>query len=543
MLSVRDVSEADWKYISTTASMLINGSRFVNFYIPREISHRTIGFRAASDYLRQGSKISHLRDRAVSNHQLKGDIDIIPREYGGLTIANPNNWITDTNFQSWSGRLGAVYAGRALDSTLHIFPALSSTDVSWIYGSKGPQPFAVRNVIRPVSVVIDGIQRNSFYYVRGDFLNTNSGRGKASYWAPQVSWGVPGSRSYSMRTLNKKSLPSDLKAQLDALLPGEHLDPELLPGYASQVADILCAYAEQRALNAITTGVVPGGLWTTHTNAESYDHAVLNDVCAYSERMFALAQDDSSWTTADLSQHGREVLEGLNDFSSNLIAYVSDMGKAGDTVRSVLNLAKDVKNPKAWAAAWLSGRYGDRLAIADTKELLEAISSKISDGTPGTRVRRQVRKEGHIAQISYSRLRTSTVFAADESFNGVMTTINNLMKWDAWPTLENTWDLIPLSFVVDWFLPVQDILGQIDAAVQAPYIKVESAYVSDKLVAEVPILMPRVSGWVHVVQYDRMRHNALTDVRPFEANYSLPSFSIIHAGDALALAVQLGRRA
>jgi hypothetical protein len=135
------------------------------------------------------------------------------------------------------------------------------------------------------------------------------------------------------------------------------------------------------------------------------------------------------------------------------------------------------------------------------------------------------------------------VFAADESFNGVMTTINNLMKWDAWPTLENTWDLIPLSFVVDWFLPVQDILGQIDAAVQAPYIKVESAYVSDKLVAEVPILMPRVSGWVHVVQYDRMRHNALTDVRPFEANYSLPSFSIIHAGDALALAVQLGRRA
>jgi hypothetical protein len=479
----------------------------------------------------------------VSNHQLKGYIDIIPREFEGLTITNPSNWTSDTNFQSWSGRLGAVYAGIERNSALHIFPALSSTDVSWIYGSKGSQPWAVRNVIRPVSVVIDGVQRNSFYYVRGDCLNTNSGRGKASYWAPQVSWGVPGSKSYSLRTLNKKSFPSDLKAQLDAILPGMYVDPELLPGYADEIASILCTYAEQQALNAITTGVVPGGQWSTHTNAETYDHAVLNDVCAYSERMFALAQDDSSWTTADLSQHGRDVLEGLNEFSSNLIAYVSDMGKAGDTVRSVLNLAKDVKNPKAWAAAWLSGRYGDRLAIADTKELLEAISSKISDGSPGTRVRRQVRKEGHVAQISYSRLRTSTVFAADDSFNGVMTTINNLMKWDAWPTLENTWDLIPLSFVVDWFLPVQDILGQIDAAVQAPYIKVESAYVSDKLTADVPILMPRANGVVHVVQYDRMRHNALTDVRPFEANYSLPSFSIIHAGDALALAVQLGRRA
>lgn len=36
------------------------------------------------------------------------------------------------------------------------------------------------------------------------------------------------------------------------------------------------------------------------------------------------------------------------------------------------------------------------------------------------------------------------------------------MKWDLWPTLGNSWDLIPFSFVVDWFVDVESILERID---------------------------------------------------------------------------------
>jgi len=258
-------------------------------------------------------------------------------------------------------------------------------------------------------------------------------------------------------------------------------------------------------------------------------------------KMWEIVEDDAAWSPAELSSHGRDVLEGYNEFSSNLIAYASDIGKTGDTVKSLIHLTKDFKNPKSWAAAWLSGRYGDRLAVQDTKELLQAISSKIMDGTPGARVRRQMVRSGSVSHLTYTKTRTSTVFAADESYNGIMSAVNNLMKWDAWPTLENTWDLVPLSFVVDWFLPVQDILAQIDAAVQSPYVKVTDAYASDKLVADIPVDLADWCGTVKAKKYCRLRHNALADVRPFEANISLPSFSAIHAGDALALLVQLRR--
>jgi hypothetical protein len=141
--------------------------------------------------------------------------------------------------------------------------------------------------------------------------------------------------------------------------------------------------------------------------------------------------------------------------------------------------------------------------------------------------------------VAYDHLRVSTIYVAPDSYSGIMTAVENLMRWDVWPTLENTWDAIPLSFVVDWFLPVSDLLGQIDAAVEAPYLKCLSQYFSDRL--EVRFSLPPTlgSGVVQLVRYTRRPGNVCSDVRPFDVAPSLPSFSVVNAGDALALTVSL----
>lgn len=37
-----------------------------------------------------------------------------------------------------------------------------------------------------------------------------------------------------------------------------------------------------------------------------------------------------------------------------------------------------------------------------------------------------------------------------------------LRRWGLYPTTEMAWDFVPLSFVVDWFIPIGDVLRAID---------------------------------------------------------------------------------
>lgn len=249
-----------------------------------------------------------------------------------------------------------------------------------------------------------------------------------------------------------------------------------------------------------------------------------------------------SFPDAQLSSCARGMIEDLNAFDSNLLAYGADLKKTGDTIRTLLSLPKDFKNPKAWASAWLSGRYGDRLTVSDTRELLEAVVKEGTRGPQLARARSKMTTTETYGPVTVMTSRTATIIAADESYSGLMTAVKNLMAWDAWPTLENTWDMIPLSFVVDWVLPVSDVLGQIDACVEAPYIKPRCQYVGLKTTAnmQIPAEDQTVSGSLSLKHYTRRKANILSEIRPFADDISLlPSFSVINAGDALALTLTL----
>lgn len=73
---------------------------------------------------------------------------------------------------------------------------------------------------------------------------------------------------------------------------------------------------------------------------------------------------------------------------------------------------------------------------------------------------------------------------------GLDNAIRQLYNWDLALSLDNVWDLIPYSFVVDWFVPLGDYLSQIDASVYystLPIIDViysikDTVYLPDALV-------------------------------------------------------------
>lgn len=265
----------------------------------------------------------------------------------------------------------------------------------------------------------------------------------------------------------------------------------------------------------------------------------------YSQYVSGFAAGIDLFSDEEKSLLGKRVVEKINDFSSNLIAYFSEFSEMGGTIRELLALPRNLKNPKKWASAWLSYRFGDRLAVQDTKELLEAIERKFS-----------VRQSMAIGRSSYSKIfpdvqfykakldvhqeTTATLIVANDSYNGIMTAIKKLMTWDAWPTLENSWDMIPLSFVVDWILPISDILSDLDTWIEKAYLKPLSSYIGRKVTLFPKDDVPWV-GDAHFKCYVRKRHEILNDILPFTLHDITPAFSITHLVDTIALGRQFKR--
>jgi hypothetical protein len=55
-----------------------------------------------------------------------------------------------------------------------------------------------------------------------------------------------------------------------------------------------------------------------------------------------------------------------------------------------------------------------------------------------------------------------------------------LIDWDVFPTFQNLWDLIPLSFVLDWFVDFEKYFDIVDQASYATWLQVLEVLSSTK---------------------------------------------------------------
>lgn len=143
-------------------------------------------------------------------------------------------------------------------------------------------------------------------------------------------------------------------------------------------------------------------------------------------------------------------------FSSNGIAYASDIVSLKRDLRQTLSLIQSLgttgKLATKAANLFLSFYYGWRLLVSDTIELQEAYQKRASSRNFWNRATSRRTWEAHDAtymavfQCYYHRYRN--VSSLDQ-----FTLENDLAL-----TPENLWDLVPFSFVVDWFVGIGDIL-------------------------------------------------------------------------------------
>lgn len=143
-------------------------------------------------------------------------------------------------------------------------------------------------------------------------------------------------------------------------------------------------------------------------------------------------------------------------FSSNGVAYAKDLVSlkrdAESTLRMIQALGTKGKLAAKAAQLFLSFHYGWKLFVSDTAELVDAQKKINKSSNLLNRATSQRSWSAHgasyraVLQCYYRRYAYAS--AADQF----------VLNYDLALTPENLWDLIPFSFVVDWFTGIGNVL-------------------------------------------------------------------------------------
>lgn len=185
--------------------------------------------------------------------------------------------------------------------------------------------------------------------------------------------------------------------------------------------------------------------------------------------------------------YGKAVMSAVEDIAYvdvNSIAYLKDLPEVFGEIQSLYKVIQNPADPTAWAGLVLNVSYGTRLTIADTEELVLGIQNALRKSNWGHQFAKTQGGIGHdfsfpLADSNYPARRTvnASVYYGehDERFDRL---IDEALRWDVAPTLGNMWDLVPYSFVIDWFVNVGQILEDMDTIWQAARLPVKAYFKS-----------------------------------------------------------------
>lgn len=154
-----------------------------------------------------------------------------------------------------------------------------------------------------------------------------------------------------------------------------------------------------------------------------------------------------------------EAYQSLGMADINGVANIKELLEFGSTVSSFAETLSKIPHSavKHAAAAWLAVHYGFKLTLLDIKETSEVFQKYALK-------RSSLSKCQAVQNYSVdSRRYTARYQVFYDEFAEVDSYLQRLlMLTDSYLTTENMWDMVPWSFVVDWFISVGDVLQSLD---------------------------------------------------------------------------------
>lgn len=238
-------------------------------------------------------------------------------------------------------------------------------------------------------------------------------------------------------------------------------------------------------------------------------------------------REQRRYLLSDLSQ---DIADHANDLTINSIAYAKEFCEyivglakllSGDVSSITRAIGSGPVTKKAvirgLADAELSASYGLSLTIADTKELYSHFVRSIESYEYGiSRAQKSLSySRGDVSYTEHHYCKTWYRRSCD-GFQGLL---NELFKEDAFLSLQNVWDLIPYSFVIDWVFPIEQYLNQQDANTRLSVLPISEVLYTTKVEISfspnaVKQLTAGLGGQINVTLYERDANASLPPIYP-----------------------------
>lgn len=164
---------------------------------------------------------------------------------------------------------------------------------------------------------------------------------------------------------------------------------------------------------------------------------------------------------------------------TNMIAFLNDFRHPADMIPKLNNL----KSLRGLSNDYLTVKYGILPTISDLEKIKQAFSrmgpyiDKNGFSTYSAGSIRDFEDECfHFQLVQHIKL---AIGDEDSLFEDL---ISRLDKIGLWPTLNNVWDLIPYTFIVDWFVDVGNLLQRMDASSRIGRYNIQYATMSRKAI-------------------------------------------------------------
>lgn len=408
--------------------------------------------------------------------QIDGFITESPKNEFGDRSCNHRNVIGDVKFAPFQAGSGSVVDNLFVHKWIKTSPT-ASTDYTHILSAE--ETFLFRTPNAP-----------EFGDGKVIVLAKNYGEGR--FICGTAAWNTGGTFSASLTRYRIRSLDFKTRSQNFSLSGMTEDTLRDLPW--SEITTGLYA----------ATGVIPLSI---NISVEEIERTLLGiHQRAYEDGFLPAIIPCKDGVYGDLAQ---ECIDQTRSVDTNTLSFVSELREIAKLLPE-LPIGQKALNPKTWASAYLALQYGLKLTAMDIRSLGGAIIE--------ARAQSQFYKDAH--QILYASSHDGGLLSGMayndtyhykvivEPLDGPgMEAVRLLDQWGFYPTPARLWDMIPFSFVVDWFVKVGNFLDSVDLDLISKYYRVLEVCWSRKVELDYPVskLFPQhfASGTISLVWYVR----------------------------------------
>lgn len=169
----------------------------------------------------------------------------------------------------------------------------------------------------------------------------------------------------------------------------------------------------------------------------------------------------------------------------NNIEFFRELPYVIDGIKDVYKLLRGKIDAKTAASLYLSYKYGVRLTISDFFDNLNDLKrqlEKVNHSFKWSRAR-EVIPSPYLPILCESCVDIYNYKVYYNPYDrGFKSIVSEIWNYGMFPTLQNSWDLVPLSFVIDWFTDISDRLSAYDANTRFATLDIISSVSSHKRV-------------------------------------------------------------